>query len=96
MNHDLFDWDNVNIAHIALHHVVPDETEEALTLAPIELDYETVNGEERDRLIGLTAKGRLIAVVITVRYDKIRVVTAYPATRSQQRIYFKSAGYKYD
>jgi uncharacterized DUF497 family protein len=92
MNHDIFDWDDANILHIALHDVLPEEAEEAITLSPIELDYEAVDEEERERLLGLTARGRLIAVVLTIRYDKIRVVTAYPATPSQQRIYFKSAG----
>jgi hypothetical protein len=92
----MFDWDEANIAHIARHKITPPEAEQAVTLYPIELEYETVDGEERVRLVGPTANARLIIVVVTVRYDKIRVVTAYPATPSQHRIYFKSAGYSHE
>ena len=92
----MFDWDEANLAHIARHGVTAPEAEQAITLYPIELEYENVDGEERVLLLGLTAKARLIAVVLTIRCDKIRVVTAYPATRSQQRTYFKAAGYKND
>jgi uncharacterized DUF497 family protein len=90
----LFDWDEHNIAHIWRHRVLPHEAEQAVTLTPIEVGYETADGEDRLRLLGLTVKARLIAVVITERYGKIRVVTAYPATPSQQRIYYKSIGYE--
>jgi uncharacterized DUF497 family protein len=94
MGDTMFEWDDANVQHIARHDVTPGEAEQAVTIAAIELDYENIEGEERVRLIGITAKARLLTVVITVRYDRIRVVTAYPATRSQERIYFNSAGYK--
>jgi uncharacterized protein len=88
-----FDWDSANIDHIAIHDVLPEEAEQAVAYNPLEIDYEYVDGEDRVRLLGITTQARLLCVVITFRYDKIRVVTAYPATPSQRRIYFKLAGF---
>lgn len=90
----MFDWDDANISHIARHGITPPEAEQAITLYPLELEYQNVDSEERILMLGLTATARLIAVALTIRCDKIRVITAYPATRAQQRTYFESAGYK--
>jgi len=49
-----------NISHIARHGITPPEAEQAITLYPIELEYENIDGEERVLLLGLTANARLI------------------------------------
>ena len=45
--------------------------------------------EDRVLSSGRTTKGRLLTIIYATRGDRIRVVTGYPATRRQQRIYFE-------
>jgi uncharacterized DUF497 family protein len=67
-----FDWDEHNIAHIWRHRVLPEEAEQAVTVAPLEVDFQIEEGEERVQILGLTARGRLLSAFFTERYDKIR------------------------
>ena len=82
-----FDWDDFNIAHIAEHGVLPEETEEVIARNPLDLDYEWRNGEARFRQVGETAQGRILVVVATERNALTRVVTAYAASAVMRRIY---------
>jgi uncharacterized DUF497 family protein len=91
-----FDWDEANLAHIRRHNVTPEEAEGAVTISPIEVDYQLRNGEKRIQMLGPTARGRLLSVLITFRSGKIRVVTAFSATRRQQVAYFQTSGFIYD
>jgi hypothetical protein len=43
----MFDWDEANISHIAVHNVLPHEAEEAATFKPVALYAVSRNGEER-------------------------------------------------
>jgi uncharacterized DUF497 family protein len=72
-----FDWDNANITHIAEHNVIPQEAEEVLLGDPIDLGFEVNNGEDRWGYIGETNEGRILRVVITLREEGMRVVTAF-------------------
>lgn len=83
-----FEWDEHNIAHIARHDILPHEAEEALLSLPIHLYPQVRNGEPRLVQIGETAAGRLLLVVTTPRFGKIRVVTAMPAKRKYREWYF--------
>jgi uncharacterized DUF497 family protein len=47
-----------------------------------------VEGEHRYMHYGETKSGRLLAVIVTSRTDKIRVVTAYDLDAGQKREYF--------
>jgi uncharacterized DUF497 family protein len=78
---NLFDWDDANVAHIALHGVLPEEAEEVIVNSPLDLGYETRNDEIRLRQVGETVQGRILAVVSTLRDGRTRVVTAYTASR---------------
>jgi uncharacterized DUF497 family protein len=42
-----FDWDKANTEHIARHGVKPEEAEQALENAPVDLNYEVVEAEDR-------------------------------------------------
>ena len=84
-----FDWDEANIAHIAEHDVLPSEAEEVITNHPLDLDYVFRNGEMRLRQAGETSAGRILAVITTIRDGLIRVVTAYPASRSLRATYLE-------
>jgi uncharacterized protein len=83
-----FEWDAFNVGHIARHGVQPPEAEEALAG-----DARTIrsvvsgSGEERWLSVGSTSRGRLLAVVWTVRGTRVRVVTAYAADKRLQRFY---------
>ena len=74
-----FDWDAENTKHLAAHKVTPVELEQVLSDDPLNLDYESVDNEERYRSV-LTSRGRILSVVWTVRNGKVRAVTAFPAT----------------
>ncbi len=76
-----FDWNEANIAHIARHLVTPDEAEQVAANDPLELEVQLRNGEERIIHLGETDAGRVLFVIVTVRGEKIRVVTAHPANK---------------
>ena len=84
----MFDWDDANREHVRRHAVEPDECEEAIRdgrriLWPVDQE----RGEERLGIIGQIRVERALAVVFTLRSDRIRVVTAWPATNRQRRAY---------
>ena len=83
-----FEWDRHNIAHLKSHRVSPHEFEEMIRNAPLDLEYETIEGEERYKSLGLTDHGRMLVAVWTLREGKIRAVTAYPASRPLQKLYW--------
>jgi uncharacterized DUF497 family protein len=85
----LFDWDEANIAHIAEHGISTGEAEEVVTNNPLDLEYTVRNGEARLRQAGETSTGRILAVVTVMRSGRIRVVTAYPASRSLRATYLE-------
>jgi uncharacterized DUF497 family protein len=82
-----FDWDDANVAHISRHGVTPAEVEEVLADAPLALESEERGGEERHTELGETAAGRLLLLVWTWRRGRIRVVTAFPASRRWRQFY---------
>ncbi len=50
--------------------------------APVELKYQDWHGdEERFQDVGITASGRFLVVISTVRGIRLRVVTAYDAPK---------------
>jgi uncharacterized DUF497 family protein len=83
----MFDWDEANISHIAVHNVLPHEAEEAATFKPVALYAVSRNGEERFIQIGETYAGRVLLVVTTSRNGDTRVVTAHDVDLSKRRSY---------
>jgi uncharacterized protein len=91
MDNSNFDWDRGNIAHIAKHDVAADEAEHVVPSDPLEVHFDPdIGGEERWTYLGETNSGRILNVVITIRDDRIRVVTAYEAERSDKLLYLKT------
>lgn len=87
----LFDWDSANIGHIAEHDVTPEETEQVILSDPLELDFDQDrNGEERWTYLGETDRGRILTVIITLRSEKMRVVTAFDAERQDKLLYLET------
>jgi len=90
MNDASFEWDDANISHAAEHDVTPEEAEQVLLNDPLELDFDAgPGGEERWVYLGETEEGRNLQVVITVRGDRIRVVTAFEPVRRLKVLYLE-------
>lgn len=90
MEEATFDWDEANVRHLGRHNVDPQEAEQAI-LDPnaIMLEIQIEVGEERVKTIGRTARGRILAAVLTFRGEAIRPITAYDATIRDQSLYLK-------
>jgi len=84
-----FEWDAGNRKHIGRHAITPEEAEEAVTFEPLEADVQQYETEQRVLCFGRTKTGRMLTVLYTERRGKIRVITAYEMTRTQQRVYFE-------
>ncbi len=84
----VFDWDDNNLRKIRSHRLKRGEVEQALSNSPILVYEQSVGGEPRFVYYAETDAGRLLAVVLTERHDRIRVVTAYKLDAGQKRDYF--------
>ena len=84
----MFEWDKTKAKRNQTKHGVSFadtfavfEDASALTLGQM------VSGEDRHVTIGMDAFGRVLVVVYTWRGDKIRIISARKATRSEVRQY---------
>ena len=81
-----FEWDAANLGHIARHGVTAEEFEQGMNGNPLELGSAEINGELRTKVAAVTAGGRFLEMVYTIRRGKIRAVTAFPVdTRKKER-----------
>jgi uncharacterized DUF497 family protein len=72
------------------HRLRPHEAEEALIdVGQVPIGSRTVAGEERGAIIGRTEAGRVLVVVYMMRGDRVRVVTAFPASPRHERAYWE-------
>jgi uncharacterized DUF497 family protein len=85
----VFDWDRNNLRKIRAHRIKQIEVEQALSRNPILIYEQDANGEIRYVYYGETEGSRMIAVVLTERAEKIRVITAYDLDAGQRRDYLK-------
>ena len=83
----MFDWDDENGEHIARHGVTPEEVEEVLGDSDrVSVSAHRVRGERRRAIVGMTASGRLLYVVYTMRGGLTRPVTVHlPGPRDERR-----------
>jgi uncharacterized DUF497 family protein len=87
MDDELFDWDDANILHLAEHDVMPEEAEEVVLGDPLDAGFDVVNSEERRSYLGETDEGRILRVLITMRGERIRVLTAFDASGYLKNFY---------
>ena len=87
-----FEWDDDNIKHLKRHKLTPDEFEDVILNEPLDLEYQTVNGEERFKSLGSTRRGRVLVAVWTARGGRVRAITAYRAARSLRTLYLRYRG----
>lgn len=88
---DRLDWDAWNLPHIARHHVIPVEVEEVAAGDMLV----TLTYKARLQLVGPTAAGRMLAVIIgPVPHQRgvYYVFTARPASRKERRAYVQTKG----
>jgi uncharacterized protein len=85
-----FDWDAENVRHLKRHRVTVDEFQQVLIGEQLYLEYHSVTGEERYKVLGATETGRVLIAVWTPREGRVRAVTAYSASRVYQQLYWSS------
>ena len=85
----MFDWDQANLRKIRAHNISRLEVEEALRSFPIPIYDQVVGHESRFIYYGETKRGRLLALVVTDREERTRVVTAYDLDAGQKRDYLQ-------
>jgi uncharacterized DUF497 family protein len=83
----MFEWDEHNLRKIRAHRIGREEVEQALSNDPILIYEQTVPEEVRYVYYGESEAGRLLAIVITERKQRIRVITAYDQDAGQKRDY---------
>jgi uncharacterized DUF497 family protein len=83
----MFEWDHNNLRKIRTHQIEREEVEQAMLNAPIPIHVQDVAGELRFVYYGESHRGRLLAVVVAERGDRLRVVTAYDLDAGQKREY---------
>jgi uncharacterized DUF497 family protein len=76
-----------NLREIRARRIKAEEVEQALSNDPAPIYEQDVEGEARYVYYGETDSGRLLAVVLVERGEKIRVVTAYDPDAGQKRDY---------
>ena len=85
-----FEWDPIKArSNLHKHHVSFEEAATAL-LDPVSktaLDPEHSFAERRFITLGVSWRGRLLAISYTERGQSIRVISARPATRHEREIY---------
>ena len=86
-----FEWDDGNIGHLARHGITRAEAQDAV-LDPGAIMLEIQAGdEERVKVVGATAGGKIVVIVFTLRGEAIRPITAYEAPGRIQVIYLEGA-----
>jgi uncharacterized DUF497 family protein len=80
-----FEWDIVNIAHIARHRVGPDEVEAACSNSPLVLR----GRHGRYYVLGRTDSGRYLMVVLERRGNAAHVITARDMTAAERRRFIR-------
>ena len=86
-----FDWDEGNSAKSAAKHgVTTEETEEVFELgqaAALGVQVSPSVSEERLGIVGVTAAGRILHVVFTLRAGKVRPISTRPAKKDEREYY---------
>lgn len=84
-----FDWDENNIRKVERHRITPEEAEQVLDNDPLYQYPQQSVEEERYLVYGETDAGRMLAIAITVRGQRIRVITVYNMDADQKRRYLQ-------
>lgn len=87
---DDFNWDTGNIGkNFVKHNVTWVEAEEVFKNIPIVLFNDEIHSKTEKRYIvfGKTNRGRLLVMSITLRKNKIRIITVRDQNKKEKNIY---------
>jgi uncharacterized DUF497 family protein len=89
-----FDWDKGNLEHIKKHKVDYIECENVFSNEPIIITEDSKHSkvEKRYRVYGKTNRSRYLTIIITLRGDKIRVISARDQGKKERKEYLKKGG----
>lgn len=85
-----FEWDAANSDKNWLHHRVRQaEAEQALLNRPLLLALDLKHSQKEPRFLafGRTDTKRQLAIVFTVRGQRVRVISARPMSRAERKVY---------
>ncbi len=84
-----FEWNEGNLKHIKKHRVKYKECEEIFLDEHLIINEDETHSqiEERFRVYGQTNKGRLMFMIMTIRDNKIRVISARDQDKKERREY---------
>ena len=86
MRFQIFEWDMANVAHIAEHHVIPAEAEEACYNKPLIFRSRL----ERYYVLGCTDNGRYLTVIIAQKNQGVvRVITARNMSEAERQRFYR-------
>ena len=85
----VFEWDKGNInKNFIRHGVTNKETEEVFSNKPlVSEDVKHSITEKRFQALGKTDEGRLLFVSFTIRYEKVRVISARDMNKREVKMY---------
>ena len=91
-----FDWDKGNLDHIKKHDVSKEECEEAFLNKQPEVTQDETHSqtEERYRVFGQTDRNRFLFMIVTVRNNRFRVISARDQNKKERREFKKIGGEK--
>lgn len=88
-----FEWDDGNInKNWAKHQVSFQECEQVFANKPLKIFQDFSHSQNEDRFLtyGITNKRKQLAIIFTIRKNKIRIISARDQNKKERRIYEKS------
>jgi len=83
-----FEWDeNKARRNVEEHGVTFEKAAEAFFDPFYQMGDALVNDEQRDFIMGYSLAQRLLLVIYTERGERTRIISAWPATRSERKLY---------
>ena len=83
-----FEWDNAKAKSNAEKHGVAFEQAAEVFFDPFRQTGDaSVGNEQRDFIVGYTFSQRLLLAVYTERGERVRIISARPATRIERKLY---------
>ena len=84
-----FEWDKGNLEHIKKHNVKEKECEEIFLNLPLIILFDEKHSktEKRYGVFGASSTGRKLALSITIRNDKIRVIMGRDQSRKERKTF---------
>ena len=89
-----FEWDTGNLGHIQKHNINYRECEETFFNKQLVINEDQSHSqrEERFRVYGKTNGGRLLFIIITIRNNKIRIISCRDKNKRERKEFQKTGG----